>query len=197
MNKKMLKAALAGLVLSVSGFANAGLITGVGSTLDSIGGGSLIDFTGISGSYTSLTIDNVTFISNGFSIDDNFNGNYNMVDRHFTDTNATEITFQFDSIITAFSFIHGASDNITSLSAYNGVNLIESFAIGNSKGSNDFKYWGLSNSGMTSAVISFSSADYIFIDNFAYKSVDVPEPSTLAILALGIMGLASRRFKKQ
>ena len=26
---------------------------------------------------------------------------------------------------------------------------------------------------------------------------DVPEPSTLAIFALGIMGLASRKFKKQ
>jgi hypothetical protein len=29
------------------------------------------------------------------------------------------------------------------------------------------------------------------------KSTDVPEPSTLAIFALGIMGLAARRFKKQ
>jgi len=29
------------------------------------------------------------------------------------------------------------------------------------------------------------------------NSVDVPEPSTLAIFALGMMGLASRRFKKQ
>jgi len=29
------------------------------------------------------------------------------------------------------------------------------------------------------------------------NSTEVPEPSTLAIFALGIMGLASRRFKKQ
>ena len=29
------------------------------------------------------------------------------------------------------------------------------------------------------------------------NTVDVPEPSTLAIFALGIMGLALRRFKKQ
>ncbi|MDO6447576.1 PEP-CTERM sorting domain-containing protein, partial [Colwellia sp. 1_MG-2023] len=29
------------------------------------------------------------------------------------------------------------------------------------------------------------------------KSTDVPEPSTLAIFALGMIGLASRRFKKQ
>lgn len=32
---------------------------------------------------------------------------------------------------------------------------------------------------------------------FLVKSSSVPEPSTLAIFALGIMGLASRRFKKQ
>jgi len=30
-----------------------------------------------------------------------------------------------------------------------------------------------------------------------YSATDVPEPSTLAIFALGMMGLASRRFKKQ
>ena len=34
--------------------------------------------------------------------------------------------------------------------------------------------------------------------NFAYNSsTEVPEPSTLAIFALGMIGLASRRFKKQ
>jgi hypothetical protein len=32
--------------------------------------------------------------------------------------------------------------------------------------------------------------------NFEVDSVDVPEPSTLAIFALGMIGLASRRFKK-
>ncbi len=33
--------------------------------------------------------------------------------------------------------------------------------------------------------------------SFAGVGVEVPEPSTLAILGLGIMGLVSRRFKKQ
>ena len=31
----------------------------------------------------------------------------------------------------------------------------------------------------------------------AITATDVPEPSTLAIFALGLMGLVSRRFKKQ
>jgi hypothetical protein len=39
----------------------------------------------------------------------------------------------------------------------------------------------------------------IGIDNFSFSEVsqNVPEPSTLAIFALGMIGLASRRFKKQ
>lgn len=35
------------------------------------------------------------------------------------------------------------------------------------------------------------------IDNSILRTTDVPEPSTLAIFALGIMGLASRKFKQQ
>jgi hypothetical protein len=33
--------------------------------------------------------------------------------------------------------------------------------------------------------------------NIPEANSEVPEPSTLAIFALGIIGLASRRFKKQ
>ena len=33
-------------------------------------------------------------------------------------------------------------------------------------------------------------------DNLVFGTVDVPEPSTLAIFALGMIGLAARRFKK-
>jgi hypothetical protein len=35
------------------------------------------------------------------------------------------------------------------------------------------------------------------LDNLNVSTIDVPEPSTLAIFALGMIGLASRRFKKQ
>ena len=36
----------------------------------------------------------------------------------------------------------------------------------------------------------------LWIDGVALKPNPVPTPSTLAIFALGIMGLAARRFKK-
>ncbi len=43
-----------------------------------------------------------------------------------------------------------------------------------------------------------TTSQYVAIGNIAYNRVtDVPEPSTLAIFALGVMGSASRRLKKQ
>ncbi len=50
------------------------------------------------------------------------------------------------------------------------------------------------------SLIEGGSVNYDEIDVIIYdgiQSVPVPEPSTLAIFALGIIGLASRRFKKQ
>lgn len=42
-----------------------------------------------------------------------------------------------------------------------------------------------------------SAPSYAYTATPTLESVSVPEPSTLAIFALGLMGLASRRFKKQ
>tara|TARA_B110000503_G_scaffold56880_1_gene91053 strand:+ start:723 stop:1196 length:474 start_codon:yes stop_codon:yes gene_type:complete len=42
----------------------------------------------------------------------------------------------------------------------------------------------------------FTGPAFFQLDNIR-SSTSVPEPSTLAIFALGLMGLASRRFKKQ
>lgn len=55
---------------------------------------------------------------------------------------------------------------------------------------------GASN-GALDGVGSFSSIGNGFLVDYNGPSTDVPEPSTLVIFALGIIGLASRRFKKQ
>jgi len=80
------------------------------------------------------------------------------------------------------SYIHGilADDNNDGLS-YLGRMLITNHAQINTN--ND--RWG--HSGQTHGAVGA----------FFVRTVDVPEPSTLAIFALGMIGLASRRFKKQ
>lgn len=52
----------------------------------------------------------------------------------------------------------------------------------------------------TNVCITNSGASPFATINYTYSnsnSTNVPEPTTLAIFALGIIGLASRRFKKQ
>lgn len=45
--------------------------------------------------------------------------------------------------------------------------------------------------------VSSSTGSSIGAIGFTANTAEVPEPSTLAVLALGLMGLASRKFKKQ
>jgi PEP-CTERM motif len=94
--------------------------------------------------------------------------------------------------------------NVTANTASSGVSGFTAFAI------NDLnKFYGLTISGdrlveintttgTSSIIADLSSYDWdIRGMTFRNPTVDVPEPSTLAIFALGMIGLASRRFKKQ
>lgn len=42
----------------------------------------------------------------------------------------------------------------------------------------------------------YNDLGFFVVSTQASNPIDVPEPSTLAVFALGIIGLASRRFKK-
>jgi len=56
--------------------------------------------------------------------------------------------------------------------------------------------FGIKSADASSEFIAFNEFNQV-IDYSSTSQVKVPEPSTLAIFALGMMGLASRRFKKQ
>jgi hypothetical protein len=196
MKFKMLKAAIAGLVLTVSSFANSALVLSVdltvkdqltisatsGLSLATVSGRSFIgfslmdllgssSFTGtlVSGSLTSAnqTSDGTPFLGNFGS-----SNNLNVFD--FTDSEFS--TFTAGSL--AFS-----GQVITNVNAATYARLLAGQLSGRVLAPFD-----------NSGVIDESLAS--LIGTWQRVVQDVPEPSTLAILALGMIGLGARRFKK-
>jgi len=190
MNIKMLKAALAGLILSVSSFANAGLITFDDVTPNSFQDTTFNDFTLYEGSVGDW--------STNYGIHEAYSGTQNMVNHNGNGFGL--LTYNLGTFDFISAFFH--QDNrvpsraVTSLFGLdeNGNTIYST----NITTTNDWTKHSFSWTGITSLKWTASSAN-IGIDDFEYSVADasVPEPSTLAIFALGIMGLASRRFKKQ
>jgi len=202
MNIKMLKAASAGLILSVSSFANAGLITSANDS--ALQGAEFIDFqTFAVGNYNSLDFNGGSFESNGagnnYEISDSWNEYNDGQDRAFANWgDSNPFVLRFDSDVTAFGLTIGAINSNWSFALFDASDvLLDSFSILN--GCCESRYIGFAENNIR--YIQFSPTyDRAAFDSLSFinsETQPVPEPSTLAIFALGIMGLASRRFKKQ
>lgn len=189
MNISMLKAAIVGLVLSVSGFANAGLI-----------------FTDVSYDASSITFTVEGDLSGYASPAENNSFGIEYYGDIWAGPNAYATNTWSTSIFDSFTISTSGNTGL-----WNGINDSSPYT------------WSSYTGDLTGAVVSkktitlsLSSArlninatnpKFDFIWGWAGNddqvtvlhtySTQVPEPSTLAIFALGIMGLASRRFKKQ
>jgi hypothetical protein len=218
MNIKFLKMAVAGLVLGVSGFANAGLILQASDVIADSSNGfaiddNLINKSGLSASYISQSTDFDIFV-NGTTHSNNCSSGCDVW------ANVPSIIFPFNIV-----FSLGGQFDIESLALWNygvsGLGLVD-FSL---FASNDISfssstllgnYSALNPSTPSSAgqIFSFNSVNTSFVKMilrsnggdtsqvamgevaFELSTTEVPEPSTLAVFALGLMGLASRRFKK-
>jgi hypothetical protein len=216
MRIKMLKAAVVGLVLSVSGFANAGLILHTDRTSWESGVGvyNTVDFN----EYTSDISfeDNLLSIGHGMSIITSGTpvSGRNILDTSpfafartidgtpdiMPDVNSTS-TFSifFDTLTTGWGADFRWMDAGTTIELYNGTTLLTSYIdLGNSSSQFiGFELTGSDALNRINFVRTSTGNDNIVLDNLSVTANAVPEPSTLAIFALAIMGLASRRFKKQ
>lgn len=197
MKFKMIKAAFAGLVLTVSGFANAALIDTTASWVSSVNNGWY-------GSAQSLTVDAsdtyfeyISFFfgaaSEGrtfnFVLSDAISGGNTLFSSSFA-VSSGEGTIDINTALTGGSVVYAIIN-------YNGFSGQTAHFINSnvySGGNSSF----LNTASTSTNWLSYSALDHSFIANFLQgPRQDVPEPSTLAILALGLIGLGARRFKKQ
>lgn len=207
---------LLGVTLVAASLCSNAYATAISSESDaSLTGATLVDFeSGPTGTFVSqsfgglgIAAQNTAYATSAtFSVDGDFAGNYNTRGRyHITNygTSFQQLRFDFGGATSAFGFLFGASDSTWVLSAYNAGGLLESLNIGAVYASNAGDFFGLSNlAGATYAILtqlqdgyySGGGVDYVFVDNFRYVAGNsVPEPTPMALLALGLVGLAVTR----
>jgi|TARA_R100001377_G_scaffold41722_4_gene23525 hypothetical protein len=201
MNIKMLKVAAAGLILSTSTFANAGLIDFNSMSEGIYSGNSDFTVTSYGGPESDASLTPIIRNQAGTT--------YLCNSTEITDTGCsypTEdiIDFDFniglDSLTLSMNWAGNPSSGGTgaTVNSYDiSGNLLESFGyLGSTNATYTFDstsdiYSIQTNSGLT------SRNDWWYgINSINYTAAEVPEPTTLAIFSLGIMGLAARRFKK-
>lgn len=209
---KITVAAFAGLL--AIGQAYASPITGFGDPLAdaALAGGTQEGFDAVAaGQYSTLTLGNVTYSSVGspLTIGTDFNGNYNTSGGQsmYNDYDLVPDNFRFDfaTAVNGFAFNWGAADNTWVLNAYDsGGNLLDSLSIGPVYASNSGDYFGIAANAIAYATLqdqhdNIPDGDYVFIDRFTTggSAVSVPEPSTIALLGLGLLGMGLSRSRKK
>lgn len=199
MNIKMLKAALAGLVLSVSGFANAGLINidyqnanDNELVFDSTNNlewlrwdlTSKVSLNDLLNTYSGFHLASETEILSLWSEAFSVTGLCGACVSNYSEGNTFQQLFGYGNLQSAVNPV-----------SYGLIQLDNSqwsmFGTRYNVNTNDFHTFTYDE--YTASGEAHDELSYALVRN----STDVPEPSTLAIFALGIMGLAARRFKQK
>jgi hypothetical protein len=205
MNVKMLKAAVAGLVLSVSGLANAGLITIDNASFEDANvfdqNNGTYNFSVIGWTGTDFgTMDTLTFM--GAAVDGDNNAWSNSPGGTIEQILGDVLTVGSYKLSTWF----GERNNVGFVSAnaelWAGASLIGAVNVG-SVGSDTWvqgseSFWvGNEHAalGQSLKIKLVSGGQQALFDDV--KLTHVPEPTTLAIFSLSIFGLVARRIKKK
>lgn len=190
--------------LALSGIASASFITS--SSDSALAGANVIDFEDQTiGTYTSLTVDDVTFtaVDNHLQIDNSYQ-QYNQSGIYldngtYSDNGFGTLNIEIAGGTDAFGFTWGMAESFATweLSAYDGSdNLIEAYVLPSTQSSNLGEFFGIAAANIAYATLSWTGDyDWIAIDNFSYTS-SIPEPATLGLLTLGLLGLGMCRRKQ-
>jgi len=197
MNLKMLKTAVVGLVLSASSFANAGLITFSPSATSTVSQGTDLYWDMLSESTSTSSLGAV----GEFNLSDHgdFHFNTNTSDMANIGTGTGGYLFNLGEMIGPNSNWNNNS-SFVGTTAYSGLmNLEDTGIFGLSfqlAGQTHYGWVNISENAGTQSILGWGYESIAGQAVAAGVTTSVPEPSTLAIFALGIMGLASRKFKK-
>lgn len=199
MNNKFLKGLVASFALVVSGWANAGLIT--------------FDSLEVDNSYLNL-IGTSVYEEQGFTLSfaymyyagkQHVNQYAGSAGLHMRTSNGLITLFDSDNDLFSIESIGlsilrngSVSPSITFVGNVFGGGTVQTTFTPVTFGFTDF-FFDSSFSNLTSLTWrqGTDESNAHQFDNIQLNSVEVPEPSTLVVFTLGLMGLASRKFKKQ
>ncbi len=177
-----------------TGIGLADTFTGTDISNESeLSGGTVIDFSNGTGTTGTYTEGNVTFSSedNGqIHINSSYDGRYNNTGDSLQNHpyRSENLKFSFSSLVSAFGFNWGASDNLWDLKAYDSNNtLLETYTLPAVVNSNNGEYYGISSDSYNISYATLidtnnhHTSDYIFIDNFTYLATPDDGDATYSI----------------
>lgn len=155
----------------------------------------VIDFNMDIHPFTSLTLGNVTFqTDNGYLTLVDYKNLYGTSGFALGNPSAQSFDAIFGTTVSAFDVVVGAINGGWKISAYDVNNkIIETLSI------NDPCCGGYTRGIAAPGIkrVSFTPVwDYAAFDNFRFVPTQVPEPGSLALMGLGLLGFAALRRKK-
>ena len=208
MKFKFFKTTFLGLMLSLSGFANAGLIVDNGYDINAVNGPGYTNGNGCCLTWDDFTLTGDAIITSGSFL---YRHNFSFAEYNFEirNNNAGALgTTVYSAVLAAADVAVTATLNSNSIFDFSlpSINLnagtywvnFSNVADGSLQGLYGSKVGDFGHTMIQTVNTLSNLRDGVYIPFQLNGTIaSVPEPSTLAIFALGMMGLASRRLKKQ